>query len=64
MSEQAVLGGAIADTSHVDIPRSYDDGVAESDDAASVRAVEAVLAAYEIGDDAPPDRGILLGVVG
>ncbi len=34
------------------------------DDAASVRAVEAVLAAYEIGDDAPPDRGILLGVVG
>ena len=34
------------------------------DDAASVRAVEAVLAAYEIGDDAPPDRGLLLGVVG
>ena len=34
------------------------------DDAASVRAVEAVLAAYEIGDDAPPDRGILLDVVG
>ena len=34
------------------------------DDATSVRAVEAVLAAYEIGDDAPPDRGILLGVVG
>ena len=34
------------------------------DDVASVRAVEAVLAAYEIGDDAPPDRGILLGVVG
>jgi pyrimidine-nucleoside phosphorylase len=33
------------------------------DDAAAERTVEAVLAAYEIGDDAPPEHGILLDVV-
>jgi pyrimidine-nucleoside phosphorylase len=33
------------------------------DDQAASRAVAAVLAAYEIGDDAPPDHGILLDVV-
>ena len=34
------------------------------DDTAAERAVEAVLAAYEIGDEAPPEHGILLDVVG
>ena len=34
------------------------------DDASAERAAAAVLAAYEIGDDAPPDRGVLLEVVG
>ena len=33
------------------------------DDASAARAVEAVLAAYEIGDEAPPEHGILLDVV-
>jgi pyrimidine-nucleoside phosphorylase len=33
------------------------------DDASAGRAVEAVLAAYEIGDEAPPEHGILLDVV-
>ena len=33
------------------------------DDQAARRAVAAVLAAYEIGDHAPPDHGILLDVV-
>jgi pyrimidine-nucleoside phosphorylase len=33
------------------------------DDASAERAVEAVLAAYEIGDEAPPEHGILLDVV-
>ncbi|HET9288035.1 MAG TPA: thymidine phosphorylase [Gaiella sp.] len=33
------------------------------DDASAARAVEAVLAAYEIGDDAPPEHGIVLDVV-
>ena len=33
------------------------------DDGSADIAVEAVLAAYEIGDDAPPARGILLDVV-
>jgi len=33
------------------------------DDDAAERAAAAVLAAYEIGDDAPPDRGIVLDVV-
>ncbi len=33
------------------------------DDASAEAAVEAVLAAYEIGESAPPERGILLGVV-
>jgi pyrimidine-nucleoside phosphorylase len=34
------------------------------DDASTERAAAAVLAAYEIGDEAPPERGILLDVVG
>jgi pyrimidine-nucleoside phosphorylase len=34
------------------------------DDASAQHAVEAVLAAYEIGDETPPDHGILLDVVG
>jgi pyrimidine-nucleoside phosphorylase len=34
------------------------------DDASADRGVEAVLAAYEVGDEAPPERGILLDVVG
>jgi pyrimidine-nucleoside phosphorylase len=34
------------------------------DEEAARRAAAAVLAAYEIGDDAPPDKGILLDVVG
>jgi pyrimidine-nucleoside phosphorylase len=33
------------------------------DDASAGRGVEAVLAAYEVGDEAPPERGILLDVV-
>ena len=33
------------------------------DDAAAERAVEAVRAAYEIGSEAPPERGILLDVM-
>jgi pyrimidine-nucleoside phosphorylase len=33
------------------------------DDASAERAVAAVLAAYELGDEAPPDRGIVLDVV-
>ncbi|HKP09683.1 MAG TPA: thymidine phosphorylase, partial [Gaiella sp.] len=33
------------------------------DDASAHRGVEAVLAAYEVGDEAPPERGILLDVV-
>jgi pyrimidine-nucleoside phosphorylase len=33
------------------------------DDASAPRAVAAVLAAYEIGDEAPPEHGILLDVV-
>jgi pyrimidine-nucleoside phosphorylase len=33
------------------------------DEESAARAVEAVAAAYEIGDDAPPVRGILLDVV-
>jgi pyrimidine-nucleoside phosphorylase len=33
------------------------------DDEAAERAVAAVLAAYEIGDDAPPEKGILLEVI-
>jgi pyrimidine-nucleoside phosphorylase len=33
------------------------------DDASADRGVEAVLAAYEVGDEAPPERGILLDVV-
>ena len=33
------------------------------DDAAAERAAAAVLAAYELGDEAPPERGILLDVV-
>jgi pyrimidine-nucleoside phosphorylase len=34
------------------------------DDAAAEQAAAAVLAAYTIGDEAPPERGILLDVVG
>ena len=34
------------------------------DHAAAERAAAAVLAAYELGDEAPPERGILLDVVG
>jgi thymidine phosphorylase len=34
------------------------------DDASAERAVAAVLAAYEIGDEAPAERGIVLDVVG
>jgi pyrimidine-nucleoside phosphorylase len=34
------------------------------DEESAARAVEAVAAAYEIGDDAPPVHGILLDVVG
>ena len=34
------------------------------DDRSAQRAIVAVLAAYEIGDSAPPDHGILLDVVG
>jgi pyrimidine-nucleoside phosphorylase len=34
------------------------------DDASAERAVVEVLAAYELGDEAPPDRGIVLDVVG
>jgi len=34
------------------------------DEASADRGVEAVLAAYEVGDEAPPERGILLDVVG
>jgi pyrimidine-nucleoside phosphorylase len=34
------------------------------DDASAQRAIDAVLAAYEIGDSAPADHGILLDVVG
>jgi pyrimidine-nucleoside phosphorylase len=34
------------------------------DDASADRAVEDVLAAYELGDEAPPERGIVLDVVG
>jgi pyrimidine-nucleoside phosphorylase len=34
-----------------------------SDDASADRAVEAVLAAYEIGDERPRARGILIDVV-
>ena len=33
------------------------------DDASAERCIQAVLAAYEIGGDAPPERGILLDVV-
>ena len=33
------------------------------DDAAAERGAAAVLAAYELGDEAPPERGILLDVV-
>ena len=33
------------------------------DDAAADRAASAVLAAYELGDEAPPERGIVLDVV-
>jgi pyrimidine-nucleoside phosphorylase len=33
------------------------------DDASADRGVEAVLAAYQVGDEAPPERGILLDVV-
>jgi hypothetical protein len=33
------------------------------DDERARRGVAAVLAAYEIGDEAPPDRGILLDVL-
>ena len=33
------------------------------DDASAARAVDAVLAAYEIGDDAPAEHGIVLDVV-
>ena len=33
------------------------------DEAAADRAAAAVLAAYELGDEAPPERGILLDVV-
>jgi pyrimidine-nucleoside phosphorylase len=33
------------------------------DDASAERGVAAVLAAYELGDEAPPERGILLDVV-
>ncbi len=33
------------------------------DDAAADRAVDAVLAAYEIGSEAPPERGIVLDVM-
>ena len=34
------------------------------DDAAADEAVREVLAAYELGDEAPPERPILLDVVG
>ncbi len=34
------------------------------DDESAERAVAAVLAAYELGDEPPPERGILLDVVG
>jgi thymidine phosphorylase len=34
------------------------------DDASAEHAVAAVLAAYEIGDEAPAERGIVLDVVG
>jgi thymidine phosphorylase len=34
------------------------------DDSSAAGAVEALLEAYEIGDVAPPERGILLDVVG
>ncbi|HEU0337668.1 MAG TPA: hypothetical protein VFR43_14000, partial [Gaiellaceae bacterium] len=34
------------------------------DDASAVAAVTAVLAAYELGDGAPPPSGILLDVIG
>jgi thymidine phosphorylase len=33
------------------------------DDAAAERAAASVLAAYEIGDAGPPDRGIVLDVL-
>ena len=33
------------------------------DEESAARAVEAVAAAYEIGDEAPPVQGILLDVV-
>lgn len=33
-------------------------------DAAAERAAAAVITAYELGDDAPPERGILFDVVG
>jgi thymidine phosphorylase len=33
------------------------------DDESATEGVEAVLAAYEIGDEPPPEHGILLGVV-
>jgi hypothetical protein len=35
-----------------------------SDEASAERAVEAVLAAYEIGDEPPRPHGILLDVIG
>jgi pyrimidine-nucleoside phosphorylase len=34
------------------------------DEASAERGVDAVLAAYEIGDDAPREHGILLDVIG
>ena len=34
------------------------------DDASAQAAVAAILAAYEVGDAAPPEQGILLEVVG
>ena len=34
------------------------------DDASAERAVAAVLAAYELGDEPPPERGIVLDVIG
>ncbi len=33
------------------------------DEEAAARCVDEVLAAYELGDEPPPERGILLGVV-
>jgi thymidine phosphorylase len=33
------------------------------DDASAEHCVEAVLAAYQVGDEEPPERGILLDVV-